>query len=190
MYLDGKLRDPADIVDRQTITVESPDESYSQYELAVESDLQKSDAYGASRNADDTVSGTDAAGAVSGGRDSYTYTGSLERFAAEDVRLFIDGQVRDANNLVESHTITLRPILGGEFPIDYALSVDADLRQDDALGATIDEGDIVYGNSADGTVTSGRDSYTYAGNMTLEFDGVGLPVLLDGQARRETFDGV
>ena len=205
VYVDGRVRDPFEFVETHTLTVESPDEGpievpeetivigpryeYHSYELSVESDLEKSDALGASLNGDDTVDGTEASGAVSGGRDSYTYSGSLERFAAENVELLIDGRTRDARNLVDTHTLTVEPDRIGDFSVDYTLSVDADLQRDDALGATIDEDDVVDGTTATGTVTADRDSYTYTGSeVDVVFDGYGLPVALDGQFRPELTD--
>lgn len=52
----------------------------AQYDFTVEGNLEKTTAYGANINANDTISGNRARGEVGIGADSYTYTGGIPRF--------------------------------------------------------------------------------------------------------------
>jgi len=95
VYLDGSEVDPATVVDTHTVTIASADGHSQYYELSVGDSLSKSEALSAAVNDNDTVDRTSAFGTVGSGRDSYTYTGSLEHFAGEDVTVYLDGRRRD-----------------------------------------------------------------------------------------------
>lgn len=205
VLIDGQSRDPFDLVETHTLTVdlgtldsaESEPES-RQYTLSVEDDLEKSDGLGSIQD-NDSIDGTTATGVVSTGQDSYTYTGSLERFTADDfgsfsegqsIRLLVDGRARDPTELVDTHTLTISgdrledTESDDDTRIDYTLSVPSDLQKSDALDASINESDDVDGTTATGTVTTGRDSYTYTGEPIdlSDEEGRTIPVVLDGRA--------
>lgn len=183
--VDGTAVDPGERVSTHTITIQSPD-GRAAYDFAVEGDLERSDALGASRNEDEDEIGADRTRAVGTvmkhvnprARDSYTYSGSLERFQAEGVTVYLDGSRVDPADRVSVHTVTVDdPDDGGE---DYELEVARDLRRSDALGASV-EGDEVDGTTARGYVEGGRDSYTFGGPLEAIRPET-LTVYLDGSA--------
>jgi len=180
VYIDGSEVDPATLGETHTITIESPDGSNRNYEFAVEADLAKDDAMNASINDGDTIDGTTATGSVYGGRDSYTYTGNLVRFAGEDVTVYIDGSEVDPATLVETHTVTIESSDTSYRP--YEFGVGGNLAKDDALGATFDDNDTIDGTTASGSVAGGRDSYTYTGTLTWETRN-GVTAFVDGHER-------
>jgi len=180
VYFEGWEADPAMHVRTHTITVQSDDDTSRNYEFSVGGSLSKSGALSASVNGNDAVNGTTASGTVGNGRDSYTYTGPLERFAGEDVTVYLDGSEVDPATVVDTHTVTIASADGHSQY--YELSVGDSLSKSEALSAAVNDNDTVDRTSAFGTVGSGRDSYTYTGSLE-RFAGEDVTVYLDGRRR-------
>ena len=176
VYLDGRLVDDfPSLVSTHTAIVEG---GYSDYILAVESDLEKSTAAGADIDDDDTVDGTTANGQVIYDKDAYTYSGRLEQFGGTTVDLWLDNTLIDPRNYVSTRTLTL--IADQSDPVNYTLRGESDIQQTTAVNSGINADDTVTDNRADGTVQSGKDSYTFTGELEqLAADG-DLAVYLDG----------
>lgn len=178
-YLDNEEVDLSDYGTTHTITISSHDDTDREYEFEAEALLRKSTANGASRNGSDDRSGTVASGNVVGGKDSYTFGGSLERFQGEGVTVELDGEAVDPADHVRERTLTLEGTGVGQD--HYSVTVDRNLRKSEALGATTDGADDVDGTTADGSVWSGRDSYTFDGEL-LNVEAEDVTVWLDGEA--------
>jgi hypothetical protein len=136
--------------DRWLLTIESPDDSPSGYELEAGGSLRKSTDRGASIEAGDTVDGPRARGVVVGGRDSYVYTGGLEQINGQNITVLLNGTEVKPRTLVDRHTLTI------ESPDDtarrYEFGVEESLSKDGALWASRDAGDTLNGSNATGTV--------------------------------------
>ena len=64
-----------------------------------------------------------------------------------------------------SGTLTIGGTAGGEVP--YELTVESSLQKSTAMGATIDSSDAISGRTASGSVSENRDSYDFAGVITI-----------------------
>lgn len=180
-YRDGRRVDLSTLVNRHSLTIEGTDEDLANYEFEVSANLQQTTAVGATLG-DDTVDGTEARGAVAGWRDSYEFTGELVRFTTDgSPAVLLDGHRLDARDRVSVHTLTL---VGDGEANRYNLAVEADLEHADALGASVDPSDTIDGswvNLALGTVTDGRDSYTFTGDLKWVNVADSVGVILDGE---------
>jgi hypothetical protein len=174
---DYTTRSANGIVPTRTLTIESPDGSRVGYEFAVGGDtLEKSDAYDASINPNDAISGSTATGYVSGGRDSYEFSGEVEYVERDGpLELYIDGQQVDPDGfLPRTVTISNRAY---DDPAAYELSVT------EALGPTdsVNSNDEISGTSADGQVNGGADTYRFAGEIdAFAYDGP-VDLYVDGE---------
>jgi subtilisin len=175
LFVDGDPVDPTAVVSRHTLTVEAVDGGLS-YEFAADGATQV-DALGASINDGDAVAGGVVSGGLGPGRDSYTYTGGLRRFAATDgVVAYRDGRRVDLTAAVDRHTLV---VVGTGDSVEYSLEVDADLERSGAL-ASVNDADTVDGTTASGVVRGGRDAYEFTGDLRT-FTTAGNPrVVLDG----------
>jgi hypothetical protein len=94
VYVDGEQVDLGGGNETRILTLESADGSRVEYEFTVGGDtLEKSTAYDASINSEDTISDDGAAGVVYGGRDSYEFSGDVTTLSADgDLLTYLDGQ--------------------------------------------------------------------------------------------------
>jgi hypothetical protein len=180
-YRDGRRVDLSTVVGRHTLTVDGTDGGPARYELETSMPPEQATPVGSSAG-DETVEGTVARGSVGRWRDSYEFTGDLVRFTADGApQVLLDGHRIDAREVVSVHTLTL---LGGGRTARYSIAVDGDIQHADALGASLDPGDSVgdpWENIATGTVTSGRDSYTFTGDLQWVTVADSVEVILDGR---------
>ena len=150
--------------------------SGTRYKLAVAGDLEQSTADEASINPGDTLSGSTASGRVGGGRDSYVFSGRIDRLRTiGDAPVYLNGEqvspVRYPNSIVTFDG-------SGSTVVDYEFSVTTSkLRKTPVYDSSINSGDTVSGSTASGAVSGGRDSYAYMGRIArLSLDG---PVRFD-----------
>jgi hypothetical protein len=180
MYVNGQeVDDISNVVSTNTVTLASADDSWTPYQLEANSDLQKSTVV-ASINPNDDLSGSTVTGALAAGRDSFTYTGDVgfQTFAAAgDTTMYINGQQVDPSTVVSTHTVTLATDDGAYG--SYQLTVDANLAKSTVV-ASINPNDEVTGNSADGSVVAGRDSYEYTGGIVELDTDDNVVVYVDG----------
>lgn len=155
--------------------------SVSTYEFSVDGDLAKSTRNGGSINSNDEVSGSSATGSVGGsGRDTYEFTGAITRFALDgDATLLVNGKRVDPTTF--GSTLTFEAANG---KATYEFTTSGSVEKSSAYGGTIQSNDVVSadGSSASGRVAgTGRDSYTYTGDVTdIRVDGP-VNLLLDGE---------
>ena len=142
------------------------------YTFAVEENLKKSEAYGASIDSSDEIKGLNAyaAGAVGGGVDSYTFDGRLRSFDFDrsgTIQVLLDGEPAHVGNRPD-HVLTIN---GAGAPYSYEFSVSGSLSEEYG----VDESDNIRGSSASGSVgIVGSDSYAYDGEITsFNTDGEG-----------------
>ncbi|WP_147464926.1 hypothetical protein [Halococcus sp. IIIV-5B] len=161
---EGKVDYPAQFV-RTTLTFESTNGDHATYEFSTSGDISKSRAMGASISDSDTAGDGGASGAVGGnGRDSYAFTGEITDFAGDDnLRVFLSREEVDKSTLAAEpqfeNTVTIEGN-GGE--TEYRFSVEGSLEENYGLGPE----DDLDGETADGAVTSGQDSYTFSGDIS------------------------
>lgn len=180
----GTDTDTVNVVVQPTtvVTIESEDGSWTPYQLDVDGNLQKSAAI-ASINPNDGVSGGTATGALAAGRDSFTYGGdvsAIESFAAAgDTTMYVNGEEVDPSAVVSTHTVTIES--ADDNWGTYQLTVEADLQKSTAI-ASINSNDELNGNSADGAVAGGRDSYEYTGGIVELTVDDNVVVYVDGDS--------
>ena len=170
--LDGRRLDSDNYPDH-VLTVEGTGPR-ADYSATVGGNLEKSTANGASIGGSDEISGNSVVGWVGGGADSYTFDGDL--FALDldgDARIELDGR-RIASGDYPDRVFTIE---GTGSHTDYTLTADGNLQKSRANGASIGGSDDISGNTVDGWVGGGADSYT--------FDGSIVDLILDGDARIE-----
>jgi len=160
------------------ISIGDPDTQAS-YELDVTGDLAKSRANGASINAGDAISGSTASGGVSGGVDSYLFSGDIATFSySGSPRVLLNGEEVDPDSLAAyEHTITFD---GRDGQGEYELTVAGDIVKSDANGASINPNDTISGSTASGQVNGGQDSYEFDGDVQAISADPSITVLVDG----------
>lgn len=164
----------------RTLTIESVDGASRPYAVIVDGEVEKSTANGASIDPNDSVDGTLASGRVAGGKDSYEFTGTLQRISGDGLELTLDGQPVDVDDYQPEHTVTVESTDGS--PARYSLEVSDDLYKSVAYGGSVSPLDVVLqsSNSAYGWVVGGRDSYAFDGSLQ-SISGNGIRVYLDGE---------
>lgn len=169
LYVNGELvENPARFV-RPTLTFESTDNNYASYQFSTSGDISKSKAMGANFNDQDTVDAGTVDGAVTGGRDSYAFTGEITDFSSDDnLRVYLSGESISRSTLAADpkfeNTLTLE---GHGGKTTYHFAVEGDLGEN--YGLT--EYEHPDSNVANGAVDSGQDSYTFSGDIsTFTYD--------------------
>jgi hypothetical protein len=175
VYPDGVSNE----VQKHTLTLEVPDGSWVNYEFEAERDLQRSDALNASIDSSETISDNVVKGGVNNVRDSFTYSGDFERFAADgDVRVLLDGAEILPADEVSKHTLTIEETAGNW--VNYEFDVSNTVRKSDALNASINDSDEINGSTVSGLVHKGRDSYVYTGRIDTFTWEDSINVYIDG----------
>ena len=190
VYLDEQQVDPDTLGGSETthtIVIRGVDDEHVDYDLTVSGSLEKSTAMGASINAGDEISGSNATGFVFGGTDSYAFSGEITAFgySGGEIEVFVDGSQVDPDSLgdgsaggsSETTTITFEGTPGGS----YDLTVSGSLEKSTAMGASINSGDTISGSSASGGIGGGRDSYVFTGTIERLRTDDGVTVYVDGE---------
>jgi hypothetical protein len=172
ILIDGEVIDPGTHSEQKALTIDGSDVGESAYSLSVTGDLEGTDSLGYG----DSIDGSSAEGAVSGGVDEYLFTGELDGFEQDgNATILIDGEVIDPGTHSEQKALTIDGSDVGESA--YSLSVTGDLEGTDSLGY----GDSIDGSSAEGAVSGGVDEYRFTGELEVfEQDG-NATVLIDGE---------
>lgn len=122
------------------------------YAISVTGDLRQ----GSDANSGDSISvdpnGDTANGAVAAGQDDFYYTGEIEEIE-------IGGSTR--LTVTRKHTLELEDYQDG-VECDYEFSVSGSLWKGDRAN----DSDTVSGNTADGQMNNGTDSYIFTGRIT------------------------
>ncbi|MFC6838449.1 hypothetical protein [Halomarina ordinaria] len=142
---------------------------YAEYEFAVSGSLEANDGDGTVDD-EDNVTKQVAAGAVTGGVDSYRFTGGLVSFVLDgDAEVVHNGEVVSPEDLLPENVVEF---VGGEGVTSYGVTVDGVIAPDPE--GTLDSEDNISGGSAEGAVSDGVDAYRFDGDITS--------VTLDGDA--------
>ncbi|WP_435078867.1 S8 family serine peptidase [Halococcus sp. AFM35] len=148
--LDGAVIDLAQY--EKILTIESSG-SYVSYDVTVSGTLRAD----AGITGEDDISGSSATGAVSGGRDTYAFSGAV-------TSLSIDSE-RTAPTDSLPYTLT---IAGTGSHATYDLTVSGDLEPHTGITGE----DDISGSSATGAVSGGHDTYAFSGNVSeMTFTG-------------------
>lgn len=152
VYLDGKEIDPDDY--ESTMSIRG-DGSHTDYTFAVKNgritDTQ-------SLTGEDAVNGPSASGAVAGGSDGYTFTGTLRGLDLDgDAAVVINGQ--EVSPTVFYNTITFE---GAGSYASYSFSVSGEIKG----GTHLTGEDSIDGDTARGAIRNGEDTYVYSGIIT------------------------
>ncbi|RJS97607.1 pre-peptidase [Halococcus sp. IIIV-5B] len=112
--------------------------------------------------------------------DSQSVDVSRRKFlAASAVGVAGLGAVGSAAAAPDEHTLVIE---GTGTKSNYLFTAGDNLKKSTADGATIDGDATITNNSAHGLVGSGKDAYTFDGNLlAFNFDGAPINVLLDGE---------
>lgn len=168
--------------DKHTLVIEGfgPTTPYS---FTVGGNLEKSSADGASINSSDDIVAQSAHGAVGGGKDAYTFTGALYSFdfdRSNEINVTLDGEAAHVGERPD-HTLLVEGF-GPDTP--YSFSTSGDTEKSGAYGASINESDRTNEYGVSGAVQSGKDAYTYDGELlSFDFDRDGeVRVTIDGKA--------
>ncbi|RRJ34012.1 hypothetical protein [Halocatena pleomorpha] len=169
---------------KNLITIKGrPDQSVS-YRLRVDGEVLKSTEFAGSINDSDEISGrtkdygldtsirteddlrgeTVVEGSVSGGTDSFLYSGDVSDLTTDaELEVYINSELVKYEEF-ERDTITIDGC-GCEIAREYSFTVETDVAKTDAYNASINSGDTIDGSEVTGSVVSGRDSYVYTGEI-------------------------
>jgi hypothetical protein len=154
------------------------------YSFTVGDTLEKSTAEGATIDRSDQVIERSAHGAVSNGKDAYTFTGDLYSFTfdgSDGINVLLDGEPAHVGNRPD-HTLVIDGV-GTTTP--YSLTVGTGTAtQSDAYGASVNDTDHTNEFGTSGAVRAGTDAYVYDGYLqSFDFDRSGeIAVTIDGKA--------
>ena len=150
-----------------TLTIEAA--PGADYELAVSGTLESNASFGATDDPNDELTGSSASGQVGGGgRDSYTYTGTITKLLLHGgVNLYHDGRPVDPADYLPN-TVTIE----SQSSATYEITTSDGIAKSEAMGAA-DPNDSISGRTATGQVgKGGRDSYAYPGEViSIDIDG-------------------
>ncbi|MFC7157959.1 hypothetical protein ACFQPA_21305 [Halomarina halobia] len=142
---------------------------HASYEFSVSGSLEANDADGLI-NEEDNLTKSTATGAVTGGSDSYRFTGGVTGFTLDgDADVYLDGEAVTPEDVLPSNTIE---VIGSddEAVASYSFTVDGAIAP--APDGTVDSEDNISGGSAEGAVSGGVDRYRFSGSVTsLDVDG-------------------
>ena len=178
----GALGSAAAAKNKHTLLIEGTG-PVSSYSFTVGGNLEKSTAHGASTDSNDEIIGRSAHGTVGGYKDAYTFTGPLYSFdfdRSNPINVTLDGEAAHVGQRPD------RTLLIEGFGPDtsYSFATDGVIEKSEAYGASKNPLDKVNGYGAVGAVQSGKDAYTYNGDLqAFEFDQDGtVRVTIDGKA--------
>jgi hypothetical protein len=157
------------------LTIES--ETWAEYELAVNSDLEKAE----TADPNDKLLGSSVVGQVGeGGRDSYAFLGEITRLILHGgASLYYNGEQIDPAEYLKN-TVSIE----SESSAEYEITTSDGIVKSAAMGAA-DPNDDIDGRTATGHVGEGGiDSYAYPGEIVgLDIDGEAT-VYCDGSVLR------
>jgi hypothetical protein len=157
------------------LTIES--ETWAEYELAVNSDLEKAE----TADPNDKLSGSSVVGQVGeGGRDSYAFSGEITRLILHGgASLSYNGEQIDPAEYLKN-TVSIE----SESSAEYEITTSDGIVKSAAMGAA-DPNDDIDGRTATGHVGEGGiDSYAYPDEIVgLDIDGEAT-VYRDGSVLR------
>jgi hypothetical protein len=174
VFVDGQEIDPADFGADRTIEIVGSG-TWSTYEVVVDGEILG----GSGLQPSDSISadGTTATGGVTGGSDTYTFTGEIQSIDVEPgVTVFVDGVEIDPTSFGDERTFE---IVGGGTWSTYEVVVDGEILG----GSGLQPSDSISadGTTATGGVTGGSDTYTFTGVVvSVTVDGT-AEVFVDGQ---------
>ncbi|MFC7045717.1 hypothetical protein ACFQH6_10135 [Halobacteriaceae archaeon GCM10025711] len=157
------------------------------YRFAVDGDVKKSTARGASINDGDVIDGSSVEGAVAGGIDSFAFSGSITEFAftAGSATLYLNDQQVNPADLGTSDSAEPLPntlIIDGSQTdgiTEYTVDVSGEVKKSTLDGASINDGDTIDGSSIAGSVSTGADAFEFSGFIrSLDLTG-GADVTVD-----------
>jgi hypothetical protein len=175
--LDGQSINERDYPNH-ALVIEGAGEATS-YTFTVSSGLSKATVGPANLNGNDEIVRQSATGEVGISADAYTFDGPLYSFDFDRsgaVNVTLDGEAGRVGRRPD-HTVT---IIGKGPTAEYSTTVSRNLEKSTAYNASINDNDMIDGNTAEGEVGIGRDSYTYDGEIT-DFTAQDVTVLLDGE---------
>lgn len=177
LYLNGEQL-------KNLITIKGPPDQTISYRLRVDGEVLKSTDFDGSINNSDEISGrtkdygldtsirtgedlrgeTVVEGSVTGGTDSYLYSGDVSDLTADSpLEVYIN------NELVKYQDFKRDIItIGGDglnTSRDYTFTVETDVAKTTDYNASINDSDTIDGNEVSGSVVGGRDSYAYTGDI-------------------------
>lgn len=179
--LDGSPEDPSPSYEH-TLTIEGQGRNVQAYTFEVTGDLAHSKAMDATIDDEDEIDGRTATGTVANWRDSFAFTGDVVYFEGHNnLTLYLNGEEIGVSELGEENDRQVLTIEGsGNGAERYGLEVSGAVEQTEDMDATVDEEDVVDGNTATGRVNGGSDSFAYTGELT-RFEYTGEPtVYIDG----------
>ncbi|RJS95662.1 serine protease halolysin R4, partial [Halococcus sp. IIIV-5B] len=136
--------------------------SPTDYRFSASGSIEKSTANNGTLGDEDQISGGTVEGYVSGGTDSYVYSGELTSFTLDgNAIVTLNGQEIDP----ETYSQDILSIEGTGSPTDYRFSVSGSIEKSRANGGTLGDEDNVLGNTATGYVSGGTDSYAVEGEI-------------------------
>lgn len=166
------------------ITIKGRPDKTVNYRLRIDGEVLKSPAFSASIDNSDEISGrtkdygldtsirteddlrgeTIIEGQVTGGKDSYLYSGDVGDFTADvETEVYINFELVNPDEF-ERDTITIDGCDCGTRR-DYTVTVETDVAKTTAYNASINDSDTIDGNEIAGSVVGGRDSYVYTGEI-------------------------
>ncbi|KZN24786.1 hypothetical protein A4G99_10665 [Haladaptatus sp. R4] len=144
-----------DVTRRHKLEIEDYDDGKTgDYDFTVSGSVKK----GSKANSGDSASGHSASGAVTGGTDSYIYTGRITDFNHSGaIHTYID-DLEVITPSLGHNTVTFE---GSGSSKSYSFKVVGGLGKSAVGDSSINSGDDVSGRTASGAVSSGDDSYDY-----------------------------
>lgn len=170
VYVDGSEVDPAslggssdggsdDLPHTLEVTGGGPG-NVVEYAITVDGEMA-----GVELNSEDTVSGSTAEGAVAGGTDTYAFSGSITDVSTGgDVTVTVDGEAIDLGRWALPNTVVVDGT-GDADATEYSLAVTGDLAVDESAGP-LEDGDVIEGGSARGSVSDEVDAFRFSGDLT------------------------
>jgi uncharacterized Zn-binding protein involved in type VI secretion len=161
--------------DYESVLSVEGDGSYTSYEFGVSGEITGTQG----TTGEDTVNPASASGAIAGGSDSYTFTGTISGLSKSgSAAVILNGQEVDPSlfSPFSGGTNSLRIEGSGEFTY-YAFQASGDVSS----GGNLTSEDNIDGTTAAGAVGGATDTYTFKGDLQNLYVGDGATVFLDGQ---------
>ena len=172
VFLDGQQINPDDY--ESVISIQG-DGSYTSYEFGVSGEITGTQG----TTGEDTVNPASASGAIAGGSDSYTFTGTISGLSKSgSAAVILNGQEVDPSlfSPFSGGTNSLRIEGSGEFTY-YAFQASGDVSS----GGNLTSEDNIDGTTAAGAVGGGADTYTFEGELQNLYVGDGATVFVNDQ---------
>jgi len=160
----------------------SETDDYVEYTFTVSGELHKSTENGASINDSDTISENTAEGELWGGKDSYTFLGSLETFewVENSGQVYLNGEeITPGDASMTSHTLVVDGTDAEATEYEFSLSQGSKLRR---FTGSLDSDDSITGMKIVGDVSGDTDMYEFVGDIVdWSFTKGEATILLDGK---------